>query len=242
MTETATNGRPVRPLVRLLGPIEVDGTPAPLTSQQRSLVAYLACIGPADRERVVDALWDGRPVSSRRFRNLVSEVRRALGRSHLPDATGGRYRVVGVDTDLDRFQELIGGAGSGGQRQAEDEAVGLSRALALVRGPAVSCAAERHWSWLERHPELAARAEATVADAAHRLSALLRARGDLDGARWACERGLACSPLDRPLMDALEGVYLAQGRPGVAHRLVDAWESRLRNLNGIGSTQVVRRE
>lgn len=234
---------PDRPLLRLLGPVEVEGTAAALTSQQTSLLAYLACVGPADRERVVDALWDGRPVSTRRFQNLLSEVRRALGPGHLPEATGGRYHLIGIDTDLDRFQQLAGSRRAGqdgataGEVSSPTEASSLTEALSLVRGPALSGVGGRHWSWLDRHPELTARAEVAVADAAWRLSSLLRCQGDLDGAGRACERGLACSPLDRPLMVALESIYREQGRPGVASRLVSAWEARLRRLDGEGWAQ-----
>jgi DNA-binding SARP family transcriptional activator len=221
-----------QPLVRILGPIDVSPLGGRLTSQQRSLVAYLACIGPVDRERLVDALWDGRPVSTGRLLNLVSDVRRALGRDHLPDAVDGRYRLVGIETDLDDLQRAFDalsrrpGAGPGGP-EVED----LAGALARARGPVLTGPAGRYWSWLDRHPELTAGAEALVAEAACRLAALRRAGGDLDGARWACERGLAASPLDQSLVVALEAVYLDQGRVGAARRLVATWRSRLRRLD-----------
>jgi len=234
------------PVVRVLGPIEIVGASGPLTSQQRSLVAYLACVGPSGRERIVDALWDGRPVSGRRFANLLSEVRAALGREHVPDAVGGRYRLVGIDTDLDHFERLVAPSGRMRRERApapttEVEAAevqALEAALALVRGTALCPPGGRHWAWLDQYPELTARTEAAVAEVACRLAALHRAGGDLERARRACERGLACSPLDRSLVTALEAVYLDQGRPGVARRLVRSWQARMARLDGVPPDRV----
>jgi DNA-binding SARP family transcriptional activator len=236
------------PVVLVLGPIEIVGAPRPLTSQQRSLVAYLACVGPGGRERIIDALWDGRPVSGRRFANLLSEVRAALGREHLPDAVGGRYRLVGIETDLDRFERLVAPSGRmhrerapapRGEVEVETaEVQALEAALALVRGTALGAPGGRHWAWLDQHPELTARTEAAVAEVACRLAALHRAGGDLERARRACERGLACSPLDRSLVTTLETVYLDQGRPGVARRLARSWEARTARIDGVPPDRV----
>lgn len=223
------------PMLRILGPVEVEGLDVSLTSQQLALVTYLVCVGPADRDRLIDALWDGRVVSPGRFANLVSETRRRLGSRHLPPARAGRYRVVAVETDLDRLLDLAGHrssarpAASGGP---EAEAVVLDAALALVRGPVLVAPDHRSWRWLDSHPEVVGRAEAAVADLSLRLAERLIVVGRFDRAQEVCEDGLARCPLDRELTLALASLHRQRGRPVAAHRLVERWRHQVRRLTG----------
>ncbi len=211
-------------MVRVLGPVEVTGLGAPLTSQQRALIAHLAGVGPAGRDALVEALWDGRPVSAGRFANLISATRQRLGAHHLPPASGGRYRLVDVVTDVDVLAEVA-------DRPHPGEAA-LEAALGLVRGPVWSVPDDRWWRWLDSHPEVSARAEAVVGRLACRLVAELAAARRDDRAREVCERALAHCPLDRDLTLALEAVHRRQGRPVAAHRLVERWRRRVGELTG----------
>lgn len=230
------------PTLRLLGPIEVVGARSQLTSQQLSLVTYLSCVGPAPREILIEALWDGRPVSDGRFANLVSCVRGRLGAAHLPGARAGRYRLVGLSTDLDRLVALAGlGGGSGGLGDQADpwgserrEAIGF--ALDGLDGPVLGRPSERWWTWLDRHPEVVAGAEAIVARVADRLVGELVERGALVRAEEVCRRALTCSPLDRNLVLALERLHRIQGRAGTAHRLIERWRVGLERLGSPGTT------
>lgn len=222
------SGRPTV-LVRLLGPVEVVGLDRSLTSQQLSLVVYLATVGPADRQQLADAIWGGRLVSAGRVANLISELRRALGSDRLPAASGGRYRLVDVTTDVDLLADLA-------RRQArpgDDEAIdSLERGLGLVRGPVLGVSTRRYWGWLDLHPELAGQAEVAVSTVARRLVSALRAAGQHHRAGLACERALACLPLDRELVLMLEGVYQDQGRPASAQRLIEGWRSGVARIGG----------
>ncbi len=228
------------PLVlRVLGPVGVTGVTHSLSSQQLALITYLACVGPARRETLVDAVWGGRPISAARFANLLSQVRAGIGREHLPVSATNHYRLVGLPTDLDLLSALAADAQRGlsgcshhPERSSEAEIAALEAALGLVRGPVFDVAGERSWWWLDGHPEVVAQAEAAVGQVANRLVALLWRRGDLDRARDVCGRALSWSPLDRDLIMALEGLHRAQGRPGAAHRLIERWRVQVERLTG----------
>lgn len=215
--------------MRLLGPVDVVGLERPLTSQQLSLVVYLAAVGPSDRQRLAEALWGGQPISAGRLANLVSEVRRALGPGHLPAASGGRYHLAGVTTDV----EVLADLDRSSVRTDDGDATGcLERGLRLVRGPVFGVPASRYWGWLDLHPELPGRAEMVVAAVALRVASALQAAGEHDRAGLACERALACLPLDRELVLMLERVYRAQGRPASARRLIERWRTGVARLGG----------
>ncbi|MDH3682251.1 MAG: LysM peptidoglycan-binding domain-containing protein, partial [Acidimicrobiia bacterium] len=214
--------------VQLLGDVEVSGPAEPLTSQQLSLLCYLACNGSSSREAIIDALWDGQVISKSRFPNLLAETRARIGRHHFPEARDGRYELSGVTTDLARFERAVLSA----QRQEPAEAAATLRsALELVRGVPLEPPARRFWSWVGDHTHVAARIESMVADTAVRLARLEQERGQLDGARWACEQGLLASPTDENLVIVLTEVYVALGKPGLARRLVDNWEDRISSMD-----------
>lgn len=222
------------PLVlRVLGPVRLTGSELPLTSQQLAVVAYLACVGPARRESLIEAIWDGQRISDGRVANLVSDVRRVLGRRHFPEMVDHRYRVVDLATDLDLLDSV---AGRGPNRNAcslgRSELAALEAAVGLVSGPVFATPPDRSWRWLDAHPEVVANAEASVGQVAHRLVTALAARGDLDRAREVCQRALGWCPLDRDLVLALEGLHRAQGRPAAAHRLVTRWRVQVERLTG----------
>lgn len=214
--------------VLLLGDIEVEGLAEELTSQQASLVSFLAYRGESGRDTIIDALWDGQAISKSRFPNLLAETRAKVGRHHFPEARNGRYELVGVTTDLERFEAGLGRAGA---QDGDAEADTLRCALELVRGIPFSPPGRRFWTWVADHSHAGARVEASIADAAARLAELERGARRLDGAKWACERGLAASPTDLTLTTVLTEIYLEMGKPGLARRLVENWEDQIGRLD-----------
>ena len=214
--------------IRVLGGIEVVGLDEDPTSQQLSLLTFLACHPGATRDAIVDALWDGQTISESRFPNLLAETRGRVGRDHLPDANESRYRLNGIGTDLDRFEQLVKQA-TGAEEQPAASL--LRSALDLVRGVPFTPPARRFWSWVGDHGHVAARVESAIADAAARLARFEQHAGRLDEARWACERGLAASPADRALVTILTEVYVSLGKPALAARLVETWEERIERLD-----------
>ena len=212
--------------IRVLGEVEAEGAPE-LTSQQLSMVTYLACNGASSKAALIDGLWDGQVISQSRFPNLLAEVRARIGRNHLPEVRDGRYVLSGVTTDLAEFERGVRAA----QKRDDEQAMATLRSImGLVRGVPLTPPANRFWSWVGDQTHFGARVEAMVADTAARLARLEQARGQLDRAIWACEQGLAASPTDETLTIVLTEVYLAQGKPGLARRLVDGWEDKISRM------------
>jgi hypothetical protein len=218
------------PQLRIMGEIEVMGTQRPLSDQQVALVAFLQCCGPVGRSSVVQAVWAGERISSQRVANLLAEVRSKLGRDRLPDPVDGRYRLVGIETDLHWFEDSV-------RRLTEEPQplgpAGLARlrdTYGLIRGLPMSGREGKHWAWLDERPGLMTYAEATIADGVQQLSALAQGSGDVALATAALEAGLLACPLDESLIGRLVELYIDQRRPGTASRVVEAWERGVRRL------------
>lgn len=214
-------------MICVLGPIQTDGCDWRLTPQQLSLLTFLACGGTAGRDAIVDALWDGRAVSTGRFSNLLAETRSRIGRHHLPDAVNGRYRLVGVTTDLDRFESLLGDASV--ERSSDGS---VDQALAIVRGLPFTSPSGRHWAWLDARPEQLHRAELVVTETLQDLAERYRAAGRPDRARQTLEAGLLAAPLDEDLTASLVDVLVELGMFTAARRLVSGWEQQMARLDG----------
>lgn len=213
--------------IQVLGDVIVSGADAELTSQQLSLLAYLACHGSSGREAIIEALWDGQVISRSRFPNLLAELRARIGRNHLPEARSGRYQLQGVTTDLVAFER---GVGAANKQPPQEAVVTLRSIMTLIRGVPLTPPGRRFWSWIGDETHLAARVEALVADTAARLARFEQDLGSLDGAQRACEQGLLASPTDETLVVVLTEVYMMLGKPGLARRLVERWEDKISRL------------
>ena len=225
--EAATSEEPIL-MVRVLGPVQVAGLDVELTSQQLSLLCYLACNGATNRATLIDALWDGQVISQSRFPNLLAELRARIGRHHFPEARDGRYQLAGVTTDLDQFER---GVQLANRQDPAAAAATLGAVMALVRGVPLTVPSSRYWTWVGDQTHFAARVEAMVADAAARLARVELDRGCLDAAQLACEHGLLASPTDETLVVTLTEVYMAAGKPAQARRVVEAWEDKVSRLD-----------
>lgn len=214
--------------VRVLGPVEVAGLDTELTSQQLSLLCYLACNGASTRASLIDALWDGQVISQSRFPNLLAELRARIGRHHFPEARDGRYQLAAVTTDLDQFER---GVQTANRQEPAAAAATLTAILDLVRGVPLTVPSSRYWTWVGDQTHFAARVEAMVADAAARLARIELDRGQLEAAQNACQQGLLASPTDETLVVALTEVYMAAGKPAQARKVVEAWEDKVSRLD-----------
>ena len=105
--------------------------------KQRSLLALLM-LRPGEivsTDRLVEELWAGEPPKSAigSLQNLVSELRKALGRDTVVTRAPGYLLDVDPDRiDLYRFERLVAQAAEGGE--AEQRSALLREALALWRG------------------------------------------------------------------------------------------------------------
>ena len=241
VTVRAAQGEAVawlRPVLQILGHVGLSGPQWRLTSQQLSLIAYLAVHGPATREGLVEALWGGRAVSAGRLANLVSQTRSVVGRRHLPDAEDGRYQLCGITTDLAQFHGLLEVVDNAASPQ--DTIGQLCEVLRLVRGTPFSGLNGRYWTWPSATPGLISSMEILISDTAVRLVDLVVDAGDLTTARWACEHALRAVPLDESLTARLVDVYLGLAKPATARRLVEEGEVAVRRLDCGSPSPVIR--
>jgi DNA-binding SARP family transcriptional activator/LysM repeat protein len=182
--------------VHVYGPVHVDGATRPLTDLETELVTYLATRErPADADVIQTALWPDRTVSAKRWWNLISQTRKALGvdddgNYHLPTFTRWEsLRLVsGVTTDLACIEAAL----QSYRNAATDEAVQeLTGVLDGVAGRPFDV--KRGYAWIHANG-LASYAEAVVTDAVHALAALCIERGDVDEALRVTTIGLRASP------------------------------------------------
>lgn len=122
-----------------------------------------------------------------------------------------------VTTDLARFVDMVNR--SQATDDHEEEVALLRSALELVRGqPFEEVSSGYEWAFTEG---IITEAEATIADAAHRLAQLLLEVGDHAGATWAAQRGLNSVPGSEPLYrDRMEAAHLG-GDPAAVERIVE---------------------
>jgi hypothetical protein len=191
--------------VDVLGPVEVSGWAEPVGRRRKleELVVYLATHElPVPGERLRCAVWAEVEVASKSFIQAMSRARRHLGgQAHLPEASGGAYRL-GPDVGCSwwAFKELTGAAGAAA-RSDPDQAMALWRqALSLVRGEPFAGVTKGSyiWAWSEG---LAYEMQVAITRAADALGTLALAQDDPDTAEWAVRQGLLAMPTQLALFD-----------------------------------------
>lgn len=208
-------------LVRLLGPVEIDGAKQPIDRRKAiELVVYLATHPKGlDDERLKTALWPDERAPQASFNTTVTRARSRLGTAadgshHLPHviATGGVYRVgPRVTTDFVLLERRLVAA----RAAAPESAIRTLRTgLDMVRGLPLAGARQGYeWAYAEG---LVARIETVAGDAAHHLAQLALAARDPDLAQWAACQGLRASPADEVLYrDRMLACDLAGNPAGV---------------------------
>jgi DNA-binding SARP family transcriptional activator len=206
----------VKPLVRVVGDLSVDGVDArDLGSRKgRQLLRRLAVArgSPVPLDALVEELWGAdRPTDPvEQVGVLASRLRKVLGRARVVRSDAG-LALRDVRLDLDELDERVQeatralAAGQLGSARAAAEA-----ALALVRGPVLP---EEDGAWV-----LGARSwvDARVADAHHVRAQAAEAAGDLAAAAAAAEAALAHDPYDEVALRALMRAHAGAGRAGSA--------------------------
>ena len=221
---------PYEVLVRFLGDISVVGAKGRLKPKQAAVLAYIASHAPVASERVEDAVWVT-PTASRRKRlaNTVSECRNAIGASHLPLASDGKYRIgPAVVTDLELFDRRLAYAAE----QDDHAAIATLRgALELVEGPVFTYRnAERgSFVWVDVENWISTW-ELKVTDTAEDLAQRCLDVEDVDGAVWAARRGLDASHTHTRLTKLLMQAYFAKGDIRAAERVFESHQSALEKL------------
>ncbi len=175
-------------LVRVCGPIRVDGVAEELPQRETAVATYVALNGQVDIDRIRDAVWAGAGVSLKRVRNVISTVRAVVGDaiSFTPD-----HRLTtgpGLSTDLELIRRRLEHA-----KQRIDpycEADVLRGALDLATGRVCTFprSQRRCWTWIDLDG-WNTHVEALVGSVASRLARVYLELGDGNGAVWAARQG-----------------------------------------------------
>ena len=212
-------------LVRMLGPVSVDGGQPFDRRKSEELVVYLAMHPDgADEQRLKTAVWPDGVSSTHAFNQIVSRARICLGTApdgthYLPRLDGGSYRLSDwVTTDVARLEVAFRNAKALSTAESIER---LADALRLVRGqPFEGVKSGYEWAHADG---LATHAEILVADAAHFLAEWHLDQGEPTAALWAAGQGLLASPVDEALFRDRMRAYDLSGN-------VSAIESVMREL------------
>jgi len=194
-------------LVRVLGPVEVEGAERPFARRWAlDLVVYLALhpLG-ASTEAWATALWPDRLMAPATLHSTASAARRALGQradggDHLPRSHGTLRLATTVRTDWAELEQAA---------TSSDPEV-WREGLALVRGRPLEGLAAVDWALLEGiQPAI----EATVVEVAERYATWALEAGRPGEAEWAARQGLRACPYDERLYRVLLRAADQQGNP-----------------------------
>ncbi|MFI7095452.1 LysM peptidoglycan-binding domain-containing protein [Streptomyces lydicus] len=214
LEDTAGGG----PMVRMLGPVDIEGARGSIESKRKrtciELAAWLVLHHNLDHHAVDEAMWPGRE-TARKYRNAtVSRLRTWLGTDEdgnaffppIATTSDARYALApAVDSDWHRFQRLTAAAAKSSGTQA---AAQLRAALELVRGRPFSGVNSRRYAWAEHQAQDMISA---IVDAAADLAERCLAQGDPRGALWAATKGLDAAPEMENLYRILFRTYAALG-------------------------------
>jgi DNA-binding SARP family transcriptional activator len=129
--------------------VSVDGGELAITAgRDRVLLGVLLLYAneSVSRDRLIDAVWQGKPPRDARnqLQGCVSRLRKRLGaagfgRVIVTEPDGYRLAVDSGDVDLLEFRRLVGRArDAAGDGRSEEAAADYRRALGLWRGPALA--------------------------------------------------------------------------------------------------------
>jgi hypothetical protein len=185
------------PVLRLLGPVELDGAAGTIPSRAaKQCLEYCGWL-LEHPGTTAQAMASGLVVAEGTRRSNMSRLRSWLGadsagQPFLPDAYSGRIMLHhAVSSDWQRLQ-ILTAAGVN-----KTSTAGLRAALELVRGAPLADAAPGQWHWAE---ELRTDMISAVRDIGVEVARRALADSDVDLARWAAARALAAAPGDELLL------------------------------------------
>ncbi len=204
------------PVLRLLGPVELEGAAGPLPARAaKQCLEYCAWL-LEHPGTTAQAMATALAVAEGTRRSNMSRLRSwlgcdDLGQPFLPDAYSGRIMLHPVvSSDWQRLQIITG---PGVNRTSSG---GLEAALRLVRGAPLADAAPGQWHWAEG---LRTDMISVVRDIGVELAGRALADSDIELARWAATRALAVAPGDELLLVARIRTEHRAGNAGEVERL-----------------------
>lgn len=201
-----------RVVVRVLGPVEIEGLPAgvgQLRPRVKELLVFLALHGPTTATDLDDVLWNGARVNPHTRNMLIYRARQAVGEEILPRRDDGRYGLTEtVTTDWALFQGRVGAAVN--EVDAQERERLLAAALELVQERPLRGLGGAEYPWADLDIQMMSSA---VADAALVHAQFLHQSGRSREAIEAAIRGLRAEPYSERLQALLlEATESAAGR------------------------------
>jgi nucleoid-associated protein YgaU len=208
-------------LIRVLGPVEVEGGPSALSEEERSILAFLALAGPSSTTQIRDAVWPGPEATDQQVEDVIEDLARRLG-PLLSRAGDGRHRVRSTVTDLGSARRWIDQARAMTGERSRNL---FQLALSEVRGRPFTGVSERRWQWVEDH-RLAVVTQATslLIDACFDLCDSAYEADDLHLALWACEVASLVDPLQETVVVRRVQLLSILERSDEAEVVVERWE------------------
>lgn len=208
--------------VNVLGSVRTEGwQQTPKSRRTEDIVIYLAMARPdfVTRDRLIDALWNGKDVSTKLLYNYIGTLRKELGEpSALRACDGGYVLDECVSTDWEEFRRLTTAAEG---RPWLERRSALSAALALVRGRPFDDTSRFGWAATDG---TISRVEAAITDAASDLAGEALQNEDSATAVWAARRGLVACPWHLRLYGLILDAHTAVGDS-------DAFDHTVRQLS-----------
>jgi DNA-binding SARP family transcriptional activator len=222
---------PWRVLVRVCGEIAVEGGKSALAGPEAAAATFVTLHREADVDQIRDAIWGGRDVSRKRVRNVLANMRQALGKEMFYVSEGRLAAGEQCLTDHELIRRRLAYARHQPDPAAKVET--LRGALEWVTGKVCSYPSRtrRTWSWIDFDNWIPT-VESTVGAVAHELAALYLELGDAEGATWAAGRGIdAAGPREQLTVLLVRGYGLAGDDPAAAAAL-RAYERYMEDLGG----------
>jgi nucleoid-associated protein YgaU len=216
-------------LVRVCGPIGIDGGRNKLPQRETSVVAYVALNGGADIDRIRDAVWAGVAVSRKRVQNVISTVRASVGDAIAWSGTGRLVAGAGLVTDLELIRRRMAFADH--QQDPERKIQVLEGALDLVTGQACyyPSSRKRLWTWVSLD-NWRVYVESVVGSLTSQLARLYLDVGNGNGACRVASKGSDAIGRRDELTILLVRGYELQGDEAAARSVVRAHEQYLDEL------------
>ena len=204
--------------VKVLGALEFDPPVRGLSDPARSLLCYLAF----HRDRLMSAgeiqtaLWPTskttKDVSRNTFHNYVTEARKAVGSTVLPEsARGAGYQLQNISIDFEEFETLEKTSRTADDPQSIELRV---QALALVREHPFASEVATYFEWV-RAEGLEGRIVRSVSDLAYRTALDQIRLGDSKGAEVTLRIGLLVTPVSMALWEQLTDLVASRGDPSL---------------------------
>jgi hypothetical protein len=210
-------------LVKLLGPLEVDGTKRPVTSGPVLEIVVFLALNPGKTFTSVqlrEEIWgfSRQPIASQTFRKYMVELRKAFGPGVVVTDVY-RYELTdAVLSDWDLFQAAVNRDSNAG-----NVLTGQEEALGLVRGPVLNGSFDGKknspFTWATETIFLI---EDEVVSTSSKLALACLDLNDPERAKAAIAQGLRCSDANLALRTVDLQVGAALGSPRELSRRLEA--------------------